>query len=49
MLIKKENTYPSWKAAWIPILAGFTIAVFQTYIIDILRFSFTQTWGGFIF
>ncbi|MHB8134569.1 MAG: DUF2085 domain-containing protein [Anaerolineaceae bacterium] len=49
MLTKKENSYSSWKAAWIPILAGFTIAVFQTYVVDILRFSITQTWGGFIF
>jgi len=49
MLIKKENTYPSWKAAWVPIMAGFAIAIFQTYVIDILRFTFTGTWGGFIF
>lgn len=47
MLIKRENAYRDWHSAWIPLLAGFAIAISQTYIIDIVRFVFTQTWGGF--
>jgi uncharacterized membrane protein len=48
LLSKKENAYTSWKSAWVPLLAGFTIAVFQIYLFDIIRFSFTGTWGGFL-
>lgn len=47
MLIKHENAYQNWAAAWLPLLAGFTIAISQTYIIDIVRYIFTGTWGGF--
>ena len=47
MIIKKENVHNNWKEAWVPILAGFSIAITQTYIIDILRYTFTGTWGGF--
>lgn len=49
MLIKKENYYASLKDAWIPLTVGFTVAISQTFIIDVLRFTFTGTWGGFIF
>ena len=48
MIIKKDNYYLSWRSAWIPLLSGFTIAVTQTFIINIISFIFTKTWGGFI-
>jgi len=47
MFLKKENYFSTWKEAWVPILAGFSIAITQTYVIDILRYTFTGTWGGF--
>lgn len=48
MLLKKDNQYLTWRSAWEPLLAGFTIAITQTFIIDIIRFAFTQTWAGFV-
>lgn len=47
MLIKKDNQYLSWRSAWVPILSGFTIAITQTFVIDLVRFAFTGAWGGF--
>jgi hypothetical protein len=32
---------------WIPLLAGLTIAILQTAVIDAIRFIFTGTWGAF--
>jgi hypothetical protein len=31
---------------WLPLLAGFTIAMIQTTAIDMLRFWLTGTWGA---
>jgi hypothetical protein len=47
MIIKKDNHFTTWRSVWAPLLAGFTIAVTQTFVIDLLRFAFTRTWGGF--
>jgi uncharacterized membrane protein len=47
MLVKKENHYHSLKEVWLPLVAGFTVAMLQITLIDILRFSFTGTWGAF--
>jgi uncharacterized membrane protein len=47
MLIKKENQYRSLKEVWLPLVAGFTVAMLQISLIDILRFAITGTWGAF--
>jgi uncharacterized membrane protein len=47
IIFKKENVYQNWKSTWMPLMAGFAIAIFQTYVFDILRYTFTGTWGGF--
>jgi uncharacterized membrane protein len=47
MIIKKDNHFTTWRSVWAPLLAGFTIAITQTFIIDLVRFAFTRTWGGF--
>lgn len=47
MIAHKENQYTSLKQAWIPLLAGFTTAMLQIGLIDLLRFQFTGTWAGF--
>ena len=47
LLFKKENQFLTWRSLWVPLLAGFTIALLQTYLVDILRFTFTGTWAGF--
>ncbi len=47
LLFKKENIFSSWSSAWMPLLAGLTIAILQTYLVDVFRFTWTGTWGGF--
>ncbi len=47
MILKKDNHFITWRSAWAYLLAGFTIAITQTFVIDLLRFAFTRTWGGF--
>lgn len=47
MIFHKENHYSSLKQAWVPLLAGFTTAMLQIGLIDLLRYQFTGTWAGF--
>jgi len=47
MAVRKENAYQHLSLAWLPLTAGFTIAMLQIVIFDVLRFALTGTWGGF--
>jgi hypothetical protein len=47
MITGQENKYTKIRQLWLPILAGFTITMIQTFGIDMLRFWLTGTWGGF--
>ena len=47
MLMRQENQYMTLGQAWLPILAGLTIALLQITIIDVFRLWLTHTWGGF--
>lgn len=47
MLMRQENTYLTLRAAWLPVLAGLTIALLQITLIDLFRLWLTGTWGGF--
>ena len=47
MLMRQDNAFASLKAAWLPVLAGLTIALLQITVIDIFRLWLTGTWGGF--
>lgn len=47
MAVRKENTYQRLSQAWLPLTAGFTIAMLQIVLFDILRYALTGTWGGF--
>lgn len=47
MIFRRENQYTHWRQLYIPVLAGFGFALLQIFLIDLVRFSFTQTWGGF--
>ncbi len=47
LILKRENTFTSWRSA-IPVLAsGFTSALLQIALFDLVRFLFTGTWAGF--
>ncbi len=47
VIMGQENTFLHFGQAWLPILAGLTIALLQITVIDLLRLSLTHTWGGF--
>lgn len=47
MIFRRENRYTHWRQLFFPFLAGFGFALLQIFLIDLVRFSFTQTWGGF--
>jgi len=47
MALRKDNTYIHIREAWLPLTTGFTIAMLQIVIFDILRYTLTGTWGGF--
>jgi uncharacterized membrane protein len=47
MITGQENKYLRLPQLWLPLLAGFTITMIQTFGIDMLRFWLTGTWGGF--
>jgi uncharacterized membrane protein len=46
MIMGQDNKYTKLRQVWLPLLAGFTIALIQTAAIDLLRFWLTGTWGG---
>jgi uncharacterized membrane protein len=47
MLMRQENTYENLRQAWLPLLAGFTIAMLMILSIDLARLTMTGTWGAF--
>jgi uncharacterized membrane protein len=47
MLFRKENRFENFRQLLFPITAGFTIALTQLAILDILRFLLTGSWDGF--
>jgi uncharacterized membrane protein len=47
MITGQDNKYTKLRQLWLPLLAGLTITIIQTAAIDMLRFWFTGTWGGF--
>jgi uncharacterized membrane protein len=46
MLMGQDNKFGNVRQLWLPLVAGFTIAMIQTFAIDLLRFWLTGTWGG---
>lgn len=49
IVFKYENRYLTLREAWIPLIAGFIIAIFQIGIMDFVRYWLTGTWSGLIF
>jgi uncharacterized membrane protein len=47
MVLKAENRYESLKQMPIPLTAGFVLALLQIGTLDLVRYFFTGTWGGF--
>lgn len=47
MIMQEENAFPSFRAMWMPFLAGTTLTFLMITAIDLLRLRLTGTWGGF--
>ena len=47
MIMRQDNTFEQVSQLWLPALAGLTLAFVLILGIDWVRFSLTQTWGGF--
>ena len=47
MIMKQENTFTHFRQLWLPLLAGFTLAMLMIMGIDLFRLQLTHTWGGF--
>lgn len=47
IIMRQENLFLHINEAWLPTLAGLTIALLQITITDVFRLWLTHTWGGF--
>jgi hypothetical protein len=47
MMMRQENACENLRCAWLPLLAGLTIALLMILGIDLARLSLTGTWGAF--
>jgi uncharacterized membrane protein len=47
MIMGQDNAFTRYSQLWLPLLAGLTIAMIQTFAIDMLRLWLTGTWGAF--
>jgi len=47
MIMKEDNTFSRLTQLWLPLLAGLTMALLQTALIDAFRLWLTGTWGAF--
>ncbi len=47
MIMRQENLFMNLREAWLPVLAGLTIALLQITTVDVVRLWLTHTWGGF--
>lgn len=47
MIMRQDNTFENPRELWLPLLAGFTLAMLMLLGIDLFRLQLTGTWGGF--
>jgi hypothetical protein len=47
MIMRQDNTLDHPRQLWLPILAGFTLAMLMILSIDLFRLQLTGTWSGF--
>jgi uncharacterized membrane protein len=48
MILRRENSLHTWREAVPMLLLGVTAAMAELGIIDIVRYTLTGTWGGFV-
>lgn len=47
MVMRQENAFTRLRELWLPLLAGFTIALLQVAVMDAIRYWGTGTWESF--
>jgi len=47
MIMRQDNTFEHPRQLWLPLLAGFTLAMLMILSIDLFRLQLTGTWSGF--
>jgi hypothetical protein len=47
MIMRQDNTFEHPHELWLPLLAGFTLALLMLLGIDLFRLQLTGTWSGF--
>lgn len=47
IIMKQDNTFDNPRQLWLPLAAGFTLAILMILSIDLVRLQLTGTWGGF--
>jgi len=47
MIMRQDNTFEHLRQLWLPLLAGFTLAMLMILSIDLFRLQLTGTWSGF--
>jgi uncharacterized membrane protein len=47
VVFKHDNTFLSWRSLWFSLVSGFSTALMQVIVIDVIRMAFTGTWAGF--
>lgn len=47
IIMKQDNTFDQTHQLWLPLAAGFTLAMLMILGIDLFRLQFTGTWSGF--
>lgn len=48
LLTRTENKATNWRETFVPLAAGVTMALAMIVFIDVARYTFTGTWGGFV-
>jgi uncharacterized membrane protein len=48
VLLPRAVAYSSYREAWLPLLGGFSIALVQILVTDLLRLALTGNWNGLI-
>lgn len=48
MAFKQENKARTWRDLWIFLAGGMLLALLQIGLVDLLRFSLTHAWSGFV-
>ncbi|HEX7568576.1 MAG TPA: DUF2085 domain-containing protein [Anaerolineaceae bacterium] len=47
VVFKLDNTFVSWRTLWFSLVSGFSTALMQVIVIDVIRMAVTGTWAGF--